>query len=303
MARPYWSGQIRISLVSFGVSLIPATESKSEIRFHEIDRRTGERVRHQKVLPGSGKPVDNDEIVKGYEYSKGEYIQIEPEDISELRIESSKTIDLEQFVRVDEIDPAFYEKPYFVLPENVSQAEAFAVVRRALEETDEVGIGKIALAGREHLIAIRAPSNKKLWGLMAYTLRFAEEIRNASDYFSEITERKVDHEQLGLAKELIQRKAAAFDPKRYKDQYEAALHELIDAKLKHVELPKKQAHETRGKVIDLMDALRRSVGEEDGRKKPVASAGRKPSRKAAGNHKLKVVRSKSHGEEKRHKSA
>lgn len=302
MARPYWSGQLRISLVSFGISLIPATESKSEIHFHEIDRQTGKRVRHQKVLPESGEAVEKREIIKGYEYSKGKYIPIDPEDIQNLRLASSKTIDLEQFVAVDEIDPACYEKPYFVLPENASQAEAFAVVRKALEETGRAGIGKIALAGREHLVAVRAPGNAKLPGLMAYTLHFAEEIRDAQEYFAEIASVKIDGEQLALAKELIERKSSSFDLKQYKDEYETALRELIDARLKHVEAPRHESSAPRGKVIDLMDALRRSVGEPGGRKKAAASTGHSTSRKAAGGQKLKVVRRDSSGD-KRRKSA
>jgi DNA end-binding protein Ku len=302
MARPYWSGQLRISLVSFGVSLIPATESRSDLHFHEIDRQTGQRVRHQKVVPQSGEPVENSAIVKGYEYSKGRYLPLEPEDIQNLRVASSKTIDLEQFVAVDEIDPACYEKPYFMLPENASQGEAFAVVREALEETGKAGIGKIALAGREHLVAIRAPGNARLRGLMAYTLRFAEEIRDAEQYFGEIAGAKVDAEQLSLAKELIQRKSASFDLKKYKDEYETALRELVEARLKHIELPRHEAPIPRGKVIDLMDALRRSVGDGGGRKKAVSRAGHAAGRKAAGGQKLKVVRSASSGE-KRRKSA
>ncbi|ACO34418.1 Ku protein [Acidobacterium capsulatum] len=302
MARPYWSGQLRISLVSFGISLIPATESKSEIHFHEIDRETGQRVRHQKVLPESGEAVENREIVKGYEYSKGKYIPVEPEDIQNLRVASSKTIDLEQFVTVDEIDPACYEKPYFVLPENASQAEAFAVVRKALEETGKAGIGKIALAGREHLVAICAPGNPRLLGLMAYTLRFAEEMRSAEQYFAGIEAGKVDPEQLSLARELIQRKSSSFDLKKFKDEYETALRELVDARLKHVALPRQEVATARGKVIDLMDALRRSVGEENGRKKSVSGAQHRSRRKSKGEQKLKVVRSGS-SSDKRRKSA
>ncbi|MGA2848562.1 MAG: Ku protein [Terracidiphilus sp.] len=272
MARPFWSGHIQISLVSFGVKLFPAVEAKSEIRFHQISRKTGERVRHQKVSASDEEPVENDDIVKGYEYSKGEYIQIEPSEIAELRIASRSAIEIQQFVDMDELDPAFFEKPYFVLPENDAQADAFAVVQKALQETGKAGLGKIAVGGREHLIAISAPSDAKLAGLMGYFLRYEEEMRNAAEYFSEVKPGKVDEEQLALAKELIKRKTKAFDPGKFTDDYEAALHELVDAKLKHIPLPKQQAA-PRGKVIDLMDALRRSVKEPPEKKKPVARAG------------------------------
>ena len=272
MARAFWSGQLQISLVSFGIKLIPAFEAKSEIRFHQIDRRSGERVRHQKVSSEEEEPVEKSDIVKGYEYSRGEYIQLEPDEIEQVRIASRHTIEFEQFVSADEIDPSFYEKPYFVLPENSSQAEAFAVVRRALEETGQVGLGKIALGGRERLIGVKAPGDPKLLGMMAYTLRFAEELRSAAEYFEEVKELKVNPDQLALAKELIRRRSGAFRPEKFKDEYEAALRELIEAKLKHVALPKEREYQPRGKVINLMDALRRSVGEQNRQKKPVARA-------------------------------
>lgn len=301
MARPYWSGQLQISLVSFGVQLIPATESKSDIRFHQIDRRSGERVRHQKVSSSDEEPVEKSDIVKGYEYSKGEYIQIEPDEIDQLRIASRKAIALEQFVPVDEVDPAFFEKPYFVLPENASQAEAFAVVRKALEETRTLGLGKFAVAGRERLVGVGAPFDPKLRGMMAYLLHFAEELRRPAEYFEDIQPHKVDGDQLSLAKELIKRNSAAFDPKRFKDNYEAALRELVEAKLKHLPLPKERREEPRGKVVNLMDALRQSVGGTGGKKKPSVRADGTTSKARGAEGGLKLVTSR--GREKRRKSA
>lgn len=302
MARPFWSGQLRISLVSFGINLIPATETKSEIRFHQIDRRTGERVRHQKVSSADEEPVETGDIVKGYEYSKGQYIQLEPTEIEQLRIESRHTIDLDQFVNADEIDPAFYEKPYFVLPEDSAQSEAFAVVREALKETGKTGLGKIAAGGRERLVALAAPADQGSRGMMAYTLRFSAELRNASQFFDDIKEQKVDSDQLSLAKELIQRKAAAFSPDKFTDDYETALRELIDAKLKHVAVPEKE-REPRGKVINLMDALRRSVNEQGGKRKPAVRADGKPARDRAGRKGLRLIPANSRGTDKRRKSA
>ncbi|MFP5237476.1 MAG: Ku protein [Acidobacteriota bacterium] len=271
MARPFWSGQVQISLVSFGVKLFPAVEAKSEIRFHQIDRKTGGRVRHQKVSAGDEAPVEKEDIVKGYEYSKGEYIQIDPEEIAHLRIPSRHTLEVQQFVKLEEVQPSFYEKPYFVVPENDSQAEAFAVVRKALAETGKVALGKIALSGREHVMAITAPQDDSLPGLMGYTLRYAAELRNPAEYFSGIRTPDINEESLDLAKELIKRKTAAFDPRKFTDQYEAALRELVDAKLKHLPLPQEQKPAPRGKVVDLMDALRRSVG-PSAEKKPPARA-------------------------------
>ena len=299
MPRPFWSGHIQISLVSFGVKLIPAVDAKSEIHFHQLNRRTGERVRHQKVSASDDEPVENDEIVKGYEYSKGEFIKIEPSEIAELRIASRSAIDIQQFVDMEELDPVFFEKPYFVLPENDSQADAFAVVHKALQQTGKAGLGKIAVGGREHLIAIAAPTDAKLAGLMGYFLRYAEEIRDAAEYFSEIKTGKVDEDQLALAKELIKRKTKPFDPNKFTDNYEVALRELVDAKLKHIPLPKQEAA-PRGKVIDLMDALRRSVKEPPEKKKPVARAGVSAAKEKSGP---RLVHSQTKAADKRRKSA
>jgi DNA end-binding protein Ku len=258
MARPYWSGQIQISLVSFGVKLFPATEAKSEIHFHQLSRKTGERIKHQKVSGDEG-PVEKSEIVKGYEYRKGEYVSIEPEEIENLRIPSRHTLEVTQFVDTDELDPEFYEKPYFVVPENDVQAEAFAVVRKALQTTKKVALGKIAFGGREHLVAVSAPADDKLPGMMAYTMRYAEELRDPADYFGDIKKVSVDEDQLSLAKELIKRKAAKFAPEKFKDEYEAALREMVEAKVKHAPIPHDEPAPKSAKVINLMDALRKSV--------------------------------------------
>lgn len=281
MARPYWSGQIQISLVSFGVKFFVATEAASEISFHQIDRNTGERVRHQNVVKDEG-PVDRSNIVKGYEYRKGEYITIEPDEIAKLRIPSKKTIEITQFVNVSEIDPGFFEKPYFVVPENETQGHAFAVIRKALLESGKAGLGEVAFAGREHLIALMPPSDEKELGLMAYSLRYGAELRDEAQYFSDIKDEKVDSDQLALAKELIKRKTAKFDPSKFKDDYEAALKELIEAKVKHEPLPVEEETPKRSNVINLMDALRRSVGEgKTGNRKPVASHRPKPEAKTS----------------------
>jgi DNA end-binding protein Ku len=288
MPRPYWSGQFRVSLVSFGIQLFPATETKSEIHFHQMNRRTGERVRHQNVS-GEDDPIDNDEIVKGFEYSKGEYVMIEPEEIENLRISSRQMLDVIQFVSLEELDPEFFEKPYFVAPENPAQGEAFAVVRKAMQSTKKVAIGKIAFGGREHLVAISAPSDDKQLGMMAYTMRYAEELRDPSDYFSDIKRVGIDEDQLALAKELIKRKATRFDAGKYTDEYEAALRALIDSKVKHVPLPKGQPIAKSTKVVNLMDALRKSVqGSADSNGK-ASPRGKKSSTAASNNGRGKKV--------------
>jgi len=277
MARPYWSGQVQISLVSFGIKLFPATEAKSEIRFHQLSRKSGERIKHQKVSDEEG-PVENSDIVKGYEYRKGEYVTIEPEEIEHLRIPSRHTLEVAQFVDADELSPEFFEKPYFVVPEDEDHAEAFAVVRKALQTTKKVGLGKIAFGGREHLVALSVPTDDKLAGMMAYTMRYAEELRDPAEYFGDIKKVAVDEEQLSLAKELIKRKAAKFVPEKFKDEYEAALRKMVEAKVKHVPIPQEEPAPKSAKVINLMDALRKSVrkdAEPAAKKKAVPTGSRK----------------------------
>jgi DNA end-binding protein Ku len=260
MARPFWTGQIQISLVSFSVNLFPATESKAEIKFHQLSRSTGERIRHQKVTgEGEEGPVEKNDIVKGYEYRKGEYVMIEPDEIKNLRVPSKHTIEVIQFVDANEINPEYYEKPYFVVPEDDTQAEAFTVVRKALQTTHKIALGKIAFSGREHIIAVSAPSDDKLPGMFAYTMRYAEELRKPASYFADIKKTTVEADQLSLAKELIKRKTAKFDPEKFADQYEAALRELVEAKIQHLPVPQEEPVRKTAKVINLMDALRKSV--------------------------------------------
>jgi len=295
MARPYWSGQFQISLVSFGIQLFPATEAKSEIRFHQLNRKTGERVRHQNVSGDEG-PVEKDEIVKGYEYSKGEYVMIEPEDIENLRIPSRKTLEVAQFVGRDEIDPEFFEKPYFVAPENPSQAEAFAVVRRAMQATKKVALGKIAFGGREHLVAIAAPENDEELGMMAYIMRYSEELRDPKQYFGDIKRVEIDEDQLALAKELIKKKSATFKPEKFTDEYEAALRTMVEAKVKHTPLPKAGPTPKSTKVVNLMDALRKSV---QGDTQTSSAKTRKPPARSTGDAKLSLVKPASNAKSSR----
>jgi len=270
--RPYWSGQLQISLVSFGVSLFTATESKSDIRFHQISRRTGERVRHQKVSADEG-PVENSDIVKGYEYAKGQYVTIEPEEIEHLRLPTRKAIEVSQFVDAKEIAPEFFEKPYFVAPSDDVQAEAFAVVRKALQESGKVALGKISFSGREHIVAVTPSPDDSLPGMLAYTLRYQDELRKPAEFFASIKKVAVEEDQLSLAQELIKRKTAKFNPEKFKDQYEVALRELVEAKVKHAPIPQEEPAARSAKVINLMDALRKSIsdGQKPAVKKPSQS--------------------------------
>jgi len=262
--RPFWTGQLRISLVSFGIQLFPATSNTSEISFHQIDRKSHQRVHHLNVVNGD-QPVDNGEIVKGYEYSKGKYVIIEPEEVKQLRLETQRAIDVAQFVDAKELPPYLFEKPYFVVPDPKGSIDAYAVFREAMAKADKVAIGEIAFGGREHLVAIVPAPGKNARGMMAYTLRYAEELRDAKTYFGSIENHAVDKKQMALANELIRAQSAPFHLEDFKDDYEAALRELIEAKRKEKPLPLAE-EKPRAKVINLMDALKRSVNESNQKK-------------------------------------
>ncbi len=279
MARAFWTGHIQISLVSFGIELFPATEAKGEIHFHQISRKTGERVRHQKVAENDA-PVEREDIVKGYEYSKGQYVAIEPEDIDKVRIPSRQTLEITQFVDLKEIDPQYFEKPYFVVPSSSAPVDAFAVIRQALRKTGKAGLGKIAFGGREHVMAITAPEDAGQRGIMAYVLRYSEELRDGSQYFANIKDVKIDPDQLHLAEELIQRRSSSFDASKFTDEYESALRAMVEAKIKDLPQAEAAPEVKSGKVINLMDALRKSIGDdpEAGRKKPAARGAKPPAR-------------------------
>ncbi|MGA8743850.1 MAG: Ku protein [Terracidiphilus sp.] len=257
--RPFWSGQLRISLVSFGIQLFPATNSASEIAFHQIDRKTRQRIHHLNVINGD-QPVDNAEIVKGYEYSKGKYVIVEPDEVKKLRLETQNSIDVAQFVDLKELPPYLFEKPYFMVPDPKGSVEAYTVIREAMLQAGKVAIGEVAFGGREHLVAIAPYPDKNARGLMAYTLRYAEELRDAKTYFGGIEEHTIDKKELALANELIRAQSAPFRLGDFKDDYEAALRELVEAKRTETPLPVAEG-KPRAEVINLMDALKRSVSE------------------------------------------
>ncbi len=293
MARPYWSGRIQISLVSFGVQLYVATEAKSQISFNQISRSTGERVRHQKVLQSAidsssdgataVPSVQKDEIVKGYEFRKGEYVIVENSELENLRVPSKHTVDVTQFVSLSDLNPEYVEKPYFLVPETDS-TEAFAVVRRALQKTGKAAIGTIAFSGREHVFAISAAGDGDRGGMMGYTLRYSNELRNQSDYFRDIKQVEINEESLELAESLIAKKSAKLDLSKFEDGYELAVKELVAAKVNHLPVPQDdEVQSIRGNVVNLMDALRKSIGSTDttvsrSSKKPVASATPEPKK-------------------------
>ena len=278
-ARAYWQGQIRLALVSIPVEIYSATKSGAQISFHQIHEPSGKRIKYEKVAPGVG-PVDVDEIVKGFEVEKGEYVLLEQDEIDAVKLESKKTLELTQFVDADEIDVLYYEKPYFVVPADDLAEEAFIVLREALRRARKVGLGQLAMRGREYVVSLK-PCGR---GMVLETLRYADEVNKAQGYFRDIPDSEPDAELLDLATTLIDKKASKFDPQEFHDRYVDALKELIERKKKAkgkkiLEDVADEAPSRGSNVVDLMAALKKSL------EKPgaagAAAAKKAPAKKGA----------------------
>ena len=279
-SRPIWKGQLRLSLVSINVEMFPAHKSGATTSFNQIHKPSGKRVHYQKVVDGIG-PVDADDIKKGYQYEKGEYVLLEDEELDAVKLETKKTLDLVQFVDETEIPPLYYDSPYFVAPADDLAEDAFRVVRDALRKSKKVGLGQLALRGKEYLVAIK-PCGK---GMLLETLHYEAEIKKADSFFSDIPAKSADDDLLEVATALIDKKTDKFDPKIFKDHYQAALRELIQRKLKSkgrkIEVEDDKPARQTGNVIDLMAALKKSL--DSGARTPAkkAAARKAPARKAA----------------------
>ena len=258
-ARAYWQGQIRLALVSIPVEIYPATKSGAQISFKQIHEPTGQPIHYEKVVTGVG-PVNVDEIRKGYEVAKGEYVLLEQEEIDAVKLESKKTLELTQFVDASEIDVLYYEKPYFVVPADDLAEEAYIVLREALRRAKKVGLGQLALRGREYVVSLK-PCGR---GMVLETLRYADEVNKAQSYFREIPDDQPDAELLDLAGALIDRKTGAFHPQEFHDRYVDALRDLVERKRKAHGQKIIEDKDTGGgrsgsNVVDLMAALKKSM--------------------------------------------
>ncbi len=276
-ARPTWRGIIKLALVSIPVEIYPATRAGRSIAFHQVHEPSGQRVRYEKVVPGIG-PVDRDDILKGYEVDKGEYVLLDPEEIEKVKLESRKTLELTQFVDLTEIDPIYYDKPYFVAPADDLAEEAFVVLREALKRTKKVGIGQLAMRGQEYVVSLKACGR----GMVLETLRYADEVNKASSYFRDFGDAKPDADLLELAETLIEKKAGAFDAADFHNRYIEALQGLIAEKIKKkgkrvIQDKSSDAVPKGSNVIDLMAALKKSI--DSGDKAPAAK--KAPAKKAA----------------------
>jgi DNA end-binding protein Ku len=257
--RAYWKGYLKLSLVSCPVALFPASSEREKISFNQINKKTGNRIRYRKVDAESGDEVDSSDIVKGYEVGKGQYIEIEPEELEAIAIESKRTIEIDEFVPKKEIDELYLNSPYYLAPDGEVGQQAFAVIREAIRKEGMVALGRVVFTSREHVIALE-PRDK---GLLGITLRYPYEVRKEDEYFEDIPDEKIPKDMLELAAHIVETKSGHFNPDKFEDHYEDALKDLLKKKQagEKIEAPKTREP---SKVINLMDALRRSVAAERG---------------------------------------
>ncbi len=281
-ARAYWQGQIRLALVSIPVEIYSATKSGAAVSFRQIHEPSGQPIHYEKVADGVG-PVNPDDIVKGYQIEKGEYVLLEQDEIDSVKLESKKTLELTQFVDATDIDVLYYEKPYFVVPADDLAEEAFIVLREALRRTKKVGLGQLAMRGREYVVSLK-PCGR---GMVLETLRYADEVNRAQSYFRDIPDAKPDEDLLELAEALIEKKSGAFDPKEFHDRYVDALKDLIERKRKQksnrkiIEDKDSGGGRSASNVVDLMAALKKSMEKSGGSAPATKPAAKKPAAKKA----------------------
>jgi DNA end-binding protein Ku len=271
-ARAYWKGYLKLSLVSCPIALFPATSEREKISFHQLNKETGNRIRYRKIDAETGDEVPQENIVKGYEVSKGEYIELDPEELEAVTIDSKRTLEIDEFVPKKDIDELYLRDPYYIVPDGDVGQQAFAVIRDAIRKEGMVALGKVVFTTREHIIALEARDK----GMVGVTLRYPYEVRQAQDYFDVIEDEKVPKDMLDLAVHIVESKKGRFEPGKFEDEYENALKELLRKKQKGERIERPEPARTN--VVNLMDALRRSVGQE---KRTPASA-KKGRKRVAG---------------------
>jgi DNA end-binding protein Ku len=257
---------LKLSLVSCPIALYPATSEREKISFHQINKNTGNRIKYRKVDAETGDEVESSDIIKGYEVGKGQYLEVNPEELEAIALESKRTIEIDEFVPKDQIDELYLNNPYFIIPDGEVGAEAFAVIREAINKEGMVAIGKVVFTSREHIIALEARGK----GMLGVTLRYPYEVRKESEYFEDVPDPKITKDMLDLATHIVGTKTGEFDPKKFQDQYEDAVKELLKKKQagEKIEVPKERKP---ANVVNLMEALRQSIAAEgSARSKPAA---------------------------------
>jgi DNA end-binding protein Ku len=277
--RAYWKGSLKLSLVSCPVALYPASTSAEKTRFHLINRETGNRLKQQMVDAETGDIVEGDQKGRGYELSKGKYVEVEKEELEAVQIESNHTVDIDSFVPKDEIDKRYLDHPYYIVPDGKAAVDAFAVIRDAMKDEDRVALARIVLTNREHVMAIE-PLGK---GLLGTTLRYPYELRDEDDYFDDIKTPKITRDMVELAGHILQTKAAHFDPSKFKDEYENALKALVRRKASGKPIKAVEREEKLDNVVNLMDALKASLKGKSAAKRRThgSTARRAPARRTA----------------------
>jgi DNA end-binding protein Ku len=279
--RANWKGFLRLSLVTCPVALYPATSESEKISFNQLNRKTGHRIKYAKVDADTGEEVASEDIVKGYKVDTDTFIEVTKEELDNVTLESTRTIEIDEFVDRSEIDPRYLIRPYYLCPDGKVGHDAFAVIRETIREMNKVAIGRVVLTNREHIIALE-PLDK---GLMGTLLRYPYEVRPAEEYFDDIQDVKVTKDMLDLAKHIVNQKAGHFEPDKFEDQYETALVDLINKKRAGKPITPKER--PRGEnVVDLMEALRRSVGGKAAASEPVKKPAKKPRKAAAGQKEM-----------------
>ena len=274
--RAYWKGYLKLSLVSCPIALYPATSEREKISFNQLNKETGNRIRYRKVDAETGDDVEQSNIIKGYEVAKGQYIELAPEELEAVAINSKRTIDIDEFVPKSQIDELYIRDPYFIAPDGDVGQQAFAVIREAIRKEGMVAIGKVVFTSREHIIALEARDK----GMLGVTLRYPYEVRKQEEYFAEIKEEKVPKDMLDLALHIVNTKRAEFNPEAFEDQYEDALKTLIEKKAKGEKIePAKERPAPR--VVNLMDALRASVDVEKKKAPAPSIRARRPAKRKA----------------------
>jgi DNA end-binding protein Ku len=285
--RANWKGFLRLSLVTCPVALFPATSDSEKISFNQINRNTGHRIKYMKVDADTGEEVSSDDIMKGYKVDTDTYIEISKDELDNIALESTRTIEIDQFVPKSEIDDLYLVRPYYIVPDGKVGHDAYAVIRETIRSLDKVALARVVLTNREHVIALEARDN----GLMGMLLRYPYEVRNSAEYFDDIQDVKITKDMLDLAKHIVQQKSGHFDPKKFEDHYEAALTELINKKRNGERITSVSKPVSNDNVISLMDALKRSIsGKPAAAEKSSATTkpakGKKPRKAASGQREM-----------------
>jgi DNA end-binding protein Ku len=278
--RANWKGFLRLSLVTCPVALYPATSDADKVSFNLINKNTGHRIKYMKVDAESGEEVTNDDIIKGYPVDKENYIPVTKDELENIALESTRTIDIGEFVHKDDIDTQYLVRPYYLVPDGKVGHDAFAVIRETIRKMGMVAIGRVVLTSREHIIAIE-PLGK---GLMGNLLRYPYEVRDEKDYFDDIQDVKVTKDMLDLAQHIVEGKSGEFEPEKFEDHYESALTELINRKRAGQPIKAAAPSRTSGNVVDLMDALRKSLA--GGQQSAPAAKAKKTKKRAAGQKEM-----------------